>query len=93
MAPANSATGSPISKTLSPPPQRSTRSPDSPGNPNVAETWYGTTPDRSDGLDLGRRRAVLSKLLTVTVLPTSKGRRPDGSYFDPAGIHIEWETH
>jgi site-specific DNA recombinase len=40
------------------------------GHPHVAEIWYGTTPDRSDGLDLGRRRAVLVKLLTVTVLPT-----------------------
>jgi site-specific DNA recombinase len=63
------------------------------GTPNVAEIWYGITPDRSNRLDLGRRRAVLSKLLTVTVLPTSKGRRPDGSYFDLTGIHIEWKTH
>ncbi|MCA1702853.1 MAG: recombinase family protein, partial [Actinobacteria bacterium] len=62
------------------------------GHPHVTDIWYGTTPDRSDGLDLGRRRAVLAKLLTVTILPTSKGRRPDGSYFDPAGVHIEWTT-
>jgi site-specific DNA recombinase len=62
------------------------------GHPHVAEIWYGTTPDRSDGLDLGRRRAVLAKLLTVTVLPTGRGRLPDGSYFDPTGIHIEWKT-
>ncbi|MBV8995100.1 MAG: recombinase family protein [Pseudonocardiales bacterium] len=63
------------------------------GQPNIADLWYGTTPDRSDGLDLGRRRAVLATLLTVTVLPTSRGRRPDGSYFDPTGIHIDWRTH
>lgn len=63
------------------------------GQPNIADIWYGTTPDRSDGLDLGRRRAVLATLLTVTVLPTSRGRRPDGSYFDPTGIHINWKTH
>jgi site-specific DNA recombinase len=62
------------------------------GHPHVAEIWYGTTPDRSDGLDLGRRRAVLAKLLNVTVLPTGRGRRPDGTYFDPTGIHIEWKT-
>ena len=62
------------------------------GQPNIANIWYGTTPDRSDGLDLGRRRAVLATLLTITVLPTSKGRRPDGSYFDPTGIHIDWKT-
>lgn len=63
------------------------------GQPNIAQIWYGTTPGRSGGLDLGRRRAVLATLLTVTVLPTSRGRRPDGSYFDPTGIHIEWKTH
>jgi DNA invertase Pin-like site-specific DNA recombinase len=63
------------------------------GQANIAQIWYGTIPDRCDGLDLGRRRAVLATLLTVTVLPTGKGRRPDGSYFDPTGIHIEWTTH
>ena len=63
------------------------------GQPNIAEIWYGTTPDRSGGLDVGRRRAVLATLLTVTVLPTGKGRRPNGSYFDPTGIHLEWKTH
>jgi hypothetical protein len=62
------------------------------GHPHVADTWYGTTPDRTNGLDLGRRRAVLAKLITVTVLPTSPGRRPDGTYFGPTGIHIEWKT-
>jgi site-specific DNA recombinase len=62
------------------------------GQPNIADIWYGTTPDRSDGLDLGRCRAVLATLLTVTVLPTSKGRRPDGSYFNPTGIHLDWKT-
>jgi hypothetical protein len=62
------------------------------GHPRVADIWYGTTPDRSDGLELGRRRALLARLLTVTVLPTSRGRRPDGTYFDPTGIHIEWKT-
>lgn len=49
-------------------------------------------PERSDRLDIGRRHAVLGTLLTVTVLPTSRGRRPDGSYFDPTGIHIDWNT-
>ncbi|MBV8542171.1 MAG: recombinase family protein [Pseudonocardiales bacterium] len=63
------------------------------GQPSIAEIWYGTTPERADGLDIGRRRAVLATLLTVTVLPTSKGRRPNGSYFDPTGIHLEWKTH
>jgi site-specific DNA recombinase len=62
------------------------------GQSDIAEIWYGTTPDRSDGLDLGRRRAVLTKLITITVLPTSRGRRPDGTYFDPTGIRITWKT-
>jgi hypothetical protein len=56
------------------------------GQPSITEIWYSTTPERSDGLDIGRRRrAVLATLLTVTVLPTSRGRRPNGSYFDPPG--------
>jgi hypothetical protein len=63
------------------------------GQPHIAEIWYGTTAERCDGLDLGRRRAVLATLLTVTVLPTSRGTRPNGSYFDPTGIHLEWTTH
>ena len=63
------------------------------GQPSIAEIWYGTAPVRCDGLDIGRRRVVLATLLTVTVLSTSKGRRPNGSYFDPTGIHLEWKTH
>lgn len=62
------------------------------GQPNIADIWYGT-PGQCDGLDLGRRRAVLATLLTVTVLPTGRGRRPDGSYFDATGIQIDWKTH
>ncbi len=62
------------------------------GHPHVTDLWYGFPPDRATGLDLGRRRTVLAKLLTVTVLPTSRGRRPDGGYFDPTGIHIKWKT-
>ncbi|MBV8540747.1 MAG: hypothetical protein JO268_09425, partial [Pseudonocardiales bacterium] len=63
------------------------------GQSHIADIWYGTGPDRSGGLDLGRRRAVLATLLTVTVLPIGKGRRLNGSYFDPTGIHLDWETH
>ncbi|GGM65006.1 serine recombinase [Longimycelium tulufanense] len=61
------------------------------GAPNVAEIWFGTKPDRSDGLSLGRRRAILDTLLTVTVLPTGVGRRPGGSYFDPNSLDIFWK--
>ena len=49
--------------------------------------------DRSGGLHLGRHRAALATLLTVTVLSTGKGRRLNGSYFDLTGIHIGWKTH
>lgn len=61
------------------------------GAPNIAQIWYGTQPDRSDGLALGHRRAAIAKLLTITVLPTRRGRGPEGSYFDPNGINIDWK--
>lgn len=53
------------------------------GQPHIAGIWYGTTPERSDRLDLGRRRAVLATLLTVTVLSTGKGRRPTAAISTP----------
>jgi DNA invertase Pin-like site-specific DNA recombinase len=59
------------------------------GAPDVRKLWFGTKPDRSDGLDLGRRRAVLDALCTVTVLKAGHGRRPDGTYFDPEAIKID----
>jgi DNA invertase Pin-like site-specific DNA recombinase len=33
-----------------------------------------------------RQRAVIDALMTVTILRTKPGRRPDGSYFDPASV-------
>lgn len=42
-------------------------------------------------LDLSRRRAVLASLMTVTVLPAPRGRRPGGGYFDPSAVRIEWK--
>jgi len=48
------------------------------GNPDAATVW--------EGLDLGRRRAVLDTLVTVTVLPAKRGR-----YFDPASVDIAWK--
>ncbi|GIH63973.1 recombinase family protein [Microbispora siamensis] len=41
------------------------------------------------GLDLGRKRALLDALMTVTILPAGRGRAPDGSYFDPTSVKIE----
>ncbi|MGH3511660.1 MAG: recombinase family protein, partial [Pseudonocardiaceae bacterium] len=39
-------------------------------------------------LDIGRRRAVLAALMTVTVLPITRS----GPGFDPATVRIEWKN-
>jgi site-specific DNA recombinase len=49
-----------------------------------AEVWAG--------LSLDRRRAVVDALLTVTILPTRRGRLPGGGYFDPDAIRIDWKV-
>jgi len=43
------------------------------------ETWWGE-------LSLGLRRAVVNRLMQVTVLPAVRGRKG----FDPASVRIEW---
>jgi len=44
------------------------------------------------GLDLSRRRAILSTLVTVTILPARRGRRPGWQagegYFDPRTVQV-----
>lgn len=50
-----------------------------------AAVWYGTVPDRSDGLPLERRRNILAELLIVRVLPVRAKRGP----FDPGCIDVE----
>ncbi|MGH3616326.1 MAG: recombinase family protein [Pseudonocardia sp.] len=52
---------------------------DLPDGPDVAAWW--------DALDLDRRRAVISLLMTVVVLPA-----PRGPGFDPNSIRVEWST-
>ncbi|MFF3622316.1 recombinase family protein [Streptomyces sp. NPDC002467] len=42
-------------------------------------------------LDLSRRRAVVSYLMQVTLLPARRGRQPGGAYMDPASVRIEWK--
>jgi site-specific DNA recombinase len=54
------------------------------GTPDPGTVW--------DGLDLGRKRAALDILAVVTLLPARPGRRPDGSYFDPDTVKIEWRS-
>jgi site-specific DNA recombinase len=49
--------------------------------------------DRWDALDLGRKRAVIAELCTVTLLPARRGRppgwTPGTSYFDPKTVRIK----
>jgi hypothetical protein len=52
------------------------------GIPDVEGAWRR--------IDLGRQRAVLDALMTVTVHPWSRHRGPGGARFDPDSIGIEW---
>lgn len=54
---------------------------------DVERHWFGTQPDRSDGLSLMKRRAIIDELVTVTVLP---GRC--GATFDPALVDLSWKV-
>jgi len=51
---------------------------------NVREAW--------DAATVGRRKAIIRELMTVTILKAPRGRQPDGSYFDPSYIQIEWRS-
>ncbi|MFE5139283.1 recombinase family protein [Streptomyces fagopyri] len=60
------------------------------GTPEIGEAWKTYT--------LERKRAILDALMTVTVLPSRRGR-PKGFkpgtgavYFDPSAVRIEWKT-
>jgi site-specific DNA recombinase len=50
---------------------------------DLTETWMNSPPDI--------RGRVIGALMTVSVLPTRRGRKPGGAYFDPAEIRIEWK--
>lgn len=52
------------------------------GAQDIAERW--------EGFDLGRKRGIVSALVTVTILPSPGGRGPDGSYFNPETVDIQW---
>ncbi|MBF6062986.1 recombinase family protein [Nocardia terpenica] len=54
---------------------------------NVHRYWFGSRPDRSDGLSLMKRRAIVDELATVTVQPTYRGAR-----FNPELIEIDWKV-
>ncbi|MBF6460281.1 recombinase family protein [Nocardia puris] len=61
------------------------------GKDNIRAAWFGTKEDRSDGLSLGSRRAIVDMLLTVTVLPGPKGRPVGGRSFKPEYVGLEWK--
>lgn len=52
---------------------------------DLRETWNNTAPTI--------RGQVIDSLMTVTVLPTGRGRRPGGAYFDPASVDIKWKSN
>ncbi|MFI0964659.1 recombinase family protein [Streptomyces sp. NPDC021080] len=60
------------------------------GTPEIAEEWKKYS--------LERRRGIIDAVMTVTVLPSRRGR-PKGfkpgagaKYFDPSAVRIEWKT-
>ncbi|WP_100458849.1 recombinase family protein [Mycobacteroides abscessus] len=51
---------------------------------DIRAAWEAAPPDV--------RGKVIDTLMTVTILPTTRGRQPNGTYFDPTRIHIEWKS-
>lgn len=43
-----------------------------------------------EGLELGQQRKILSAVMTVTLVAGRKGRMPDGSYFDPESVVMDF---
>ena len=35
---------------------------------------------------------VIETLMTVTLLPVARGRKPSGGYFDTASVRIDWKA-
>ncbi|MHB1432018.1 MAG: recombinase family protein [Streptosporangiaceae bacterium] len=52
------------------------------GNDRAAEVW--------DAMDLGRKRAALAALCTVTLTPAAHGRLPGGAYLDTTAVQFDW---
>lgn len=51
---------------------------------DLQATWEGTSPDV--------RGKIIDSLMTVTVLPAVRGRKPGGTYFDPSSVQIDWKA-
>ncbi|MFF8679474.1 recombinase family protein [Streptomyces sp. NPDC015237] len=60
-------------------------------NPVVGLLGAGDIEATWKGLDLSRQRTIIDWAMTVRVLPVTTGRRPGGSYWDPAGVEITWK--
>ncbi|OCB25015.1 hypothetical protein A5674_22195 [Mycobacterium malmoense] len=58
------------------------------GAKDLRALWFGTREDRSDGLTLGQRRAILDVLMAVTILPAPRRRL---YHFDPDYVRIDWK--
>jgi site-specific DNA recombinase len=54
------------------------------GEPNAREIW--------EKLPLGRQRAIINRLMVLTIKSgsRSRGRMPDGSYFDVDRVDVDW---
>lgn len=50
---------------------------------DLRTTWHNTPPDV--------RGKIIDTLMTVTVQPAPRGRRPGGVYFDPDHVDIDWK--
>ena len=50
---------------------------------DLAHTWHATSADV--------RGRIIDALMTVTVLKAPRGRQPDGAYFNPGYIRLEWK--
>jgi site-specific DNA recombinase len=51
---------------------------------DLLATWIASPPDV--------RGKAIDALMTVTILPAGRGRRPGGSYFDPETVEIRWKA-
>jgi site-specific DNA recombinase len=51
---------------------------------DLRATWQASPP--------GVRGKIIDLLMTVTVLPAPRGRRPGGGYFDPESVRVDWKS-
>lgn len=54
------------------------------GGDDIADAW--------EALSADVRGKIIDALMTVTILPAPRGRRPGGGYFDPEYVRIAWRS-